>query len=272
MINFLHTFSPEPILLSIGPITIYWDGMLIVSGILSALAVALKLAEKHGVSKEKIIDSVFYLVIFGVLGARIYHVLLETGYYAENPLEIFKIWNGGLAIHGGIIAGIISAYFFSSKQKINFYLLLAIYAPALALGQAIGRFGNYFNQELYGLPTSLPWGIPIEPLYRNLEFYNYTYFHPTFLYESLGSLLIFLALLLLHRLFLKKSFQHYEIIIFFYLISYSILRFSLEFIRIDKTPEFLGLRWPQVASLLIIAVIAGIITKNRKKYLPLKNN
>ncbi|MEA1962849.1 MAG: prolipoprotein diacylglyceryl transferase [Patescibacteria group bacterium] len=266
MFNFFHTNIPDSVLINIGQIKIYWYGLFIVTGILAAMAVVLKLAEKHKISKEAIIDSVFYLVAGGIIGARAYHIFLEFPYYFNNPIEIIKIWQGGLAIHGAILAGIVIAYFFAKKHKINFWRLLAVYTPGLAIGQAIGRWGNYFNQELFGLPTNLPWGIPIEPASRALEYYGANYYHPTFLYESLGSLLIFIILIFVHRFFIKKDLKFYEIIVLIYLGLYSILRFCLEFIRIDKTPEILNLRFPQIISLLILLIISLYLIKNRKKY------
>jgi len=272
MFNFLHTYTPQSILINIGPLKIYWYGLFIVMGILLGMMIVFRLAERYKISKEAIIDSVFYLIIFGIIGARLYHVLLEFSYYLENPLSIFKVWEGGLAIHGAIIAGVITAWVFAKKRGLNLWLLFAIYAPGIALGQAIGRFGNYFNQELYGLPTNLPWGIPIEPINRIMNYYSAKYFHPTFLYESLGSILIFAVLLFLHKWLLKKDSKKYEIIVYSYLFLYSILRFSLEFIRIDPTPELIGLRFPQIMSLIIIAIISVLFLKNRKTLSPLKNN
>ncbi len=280
MLNFLHTNIPNSILINIGSIKIYWYGLFIVTGILVGMIVVLKLSEKYKISKETIIDSVFYLIAGGIIGARAYHVLLELPYYLNNPVEIIKIWQGGIAIHGAILAGIVITYFFAKKHKINFWQLLAIYAPGLAIGQAIGRWGNYFNQELFGLPTNLPWGIPIEPVNRMLEYYGANYYHPTFLYESFGSLLIFVVLIFVHRFFIKKEYppeadqpragKFYEIIVLLYLGLYSILRFCMEFVRIDKTPEILNLRFPQIISLLILLIISVYLIKNRKKYLLLK--
>ncbi len=268
MINFLHTFNPESILISLGPIDIYWYGFFILIGSLLAISIMIKLASYHNIEKEKIIDLAFYLIITGITGARIYHIFLEFPYYLKYPLDMFKIWQGGLAIHGGIIAGLIVIWLFAKKRKelsseaselsswLWFWLLTAILVPGLALAQALGRWGNYFNQELFGLPTDKPWGIPIEIANRPLEYINSEFFHPTFLYESLGSLLIFFILIAIHVWIIKnqkqKSVMRYALCVISYLILYSILRFSLEFIRIDKTPELLGLRFPQIISLIII--------------------
>jgi len=145
MINFLHTFTPNPILISLGPINIYWYGLFIVFGILVALALTLKLSEYYDLEKNKIIDIGFWVIIFGIAGARIYHVLLDLPYYLENPVNILKIWEGGLAIHGALILGGLTAWYLVRKYSLNFWKLAAVVAPGLALAQAIGRWGNYFN-------------------------------------------------------------------------------------------------------------------------------
>ncbi len=273
MTNFLHTFTPHPVLISFGPFNIYFYGFLIVCAILLGSLILFKLAEKYQIDKNTVIDSSFSVVLFAILGARIYDVLLEFPYYLEHPLQVFMIWKGGLAIHGAIIGGALAIYFFAKKHKLNPILLAALYTPVLALGQAIGRWGNYFNQELFGLPTNLPWGIPILPKNRVPEFLNYSYFHPTFLYESIGSVCIFLILLFLHKQFIKKKLHSYIIIVASYLLLYSFLRFALEFVRIDRAPEIFGLRFPQLASLILAALAIYIINKNRSELLKiLKNN
>ena len=253
MFNFLHIFTPNPILISFGPFHIYWYGMFIVLGIIGALAIALKLSAYYNVSKDSIIDLSFYVIIAGIIGARVYEIFLDFSYYLKSPLDILKIWNGGLAIHGAILAGVITVWFYAKKKKINFWLMTALIVPGLALAQAIGRWGNYFNQELYGRPTNLPWGIPIEPAHRLADYFSYQYFHPVFLYESLGSLLIFGLLIYLHYLLINKQRFSYQHIVFFYLIAYSVLRFVTETLRVDNTYTIFNLRWPQLVSLIIIA-------------------
>ena len=295
MINFLHTFNPSPIIFSFGPVNVYWYGVCIVAGIIAAILVALKLARFYNIEKEKIIDLAFWLVLAGILGARIYHILLEFPYYAEHPLDIFKIWQGGLAIHGAIIAGIIVIWIFAKKipqplfkkggntntplvkgGEEGFWLLASIIAPGLALAQAVGRWGNYFNQENFGGPTSLSWGIPINPLNRPVDFISSQYFHPAFLYESIGNLIIFITLILFHQWIIKNKKQNcamcYALCAMRYLIMYSILRFFMEFIRIDPTPELLGLRWPQIMSILIIIASIVILLKNKKIYANIQNS
>jgi len=263
----LHTFHPNPILISLGPINIYWYGFFIVLGALSAILITFKLAAYYSIKKETIIDLAFWLIIGGIIGARAYHVLLESQYYLSHPADILKIWQGGLAIHGAIFAGLIIIWGFSKKYRRNPWQLAAIIAPGLALAQTIGRWGNYFNHELFGKPTNLPWGIPINIINRPVEYISNEFFHPTFLYESIGNFLIFLILIFIHIWIIKKhkfNNSYYLLLITYYLISYSLLRFSLEFIRIDPSPIILGLRFPQIISLIIIFIsIIFLYTKLR---------
>jgi phosphatidylglycerol---prolipoprotein diacylglyceryl transferase len=265
MISFLHTFNPSPILISFGFIHIYWYGFFIILGILSAISVCLILGKYYNISAQTIIDLCFYLIIGGILGARIYHIFLEFAYYLANPLSIFKIWQGGLAIHGAIIGGLIALWFYAKKQEPEkFWLLTSLTITALPLAQAFGRFGNFFNQELFGLPTNLPWGIFIAEANRPWQYINYEYFHPTFLYESLGNLAIFLILILIQVLLIKKykpseagntrPIAPYQIVVATYLFLYSLLRITLEFLRLDSTPVIFGWRFPQLVSLFIIAL------------------
>lgn len=255
MFNFLHTFHPQPILISFGPVTIYWYGLFFVLGILAALAITFRLAKYYGLKSDLIFDLSFWLIIGGLLGARAYDVFLQLPYYLQNPWQTLEIWKGGLAIHGAIIAGLLIIWLFARRHKINFWKLSALIAPGLALAQALGRWGNYFNQELFGRPTDLPWGIPINLINRPWQYVSNVYFHPTFLYESLGCFLIFIFLIIYNAYFIKKerpSVRFYIWSTVLYMILYSILRFSLEFIRSDEAPYLLGLRWPQIISLIIV--------------------
>lgn len=267
MINFLHTFNPNPILIEFGLIKIHWYGLFIVLGIIAALFISIKLSKYYKISKDDIIDVSFWIILFGLLGGRLYDVLLEWPYYLEHPQNIIKIWQGGLAIHGAIIAGLITTIYLTKKKSIPLLPFLAIISPGLALAQAIGRWGNYFNQELFGQPTSLPWGIPIDFTHRISTYYYDSFFHPTFLYESIGNFTIFLILIGLHYLVRKNKIKIIaeEIIIATYLISYSILRFSLEFIKIDQTPIIFSLRFPQIVSIIIIiSTIIWLVLQKRK--------
>jgi len=236
--------------------------------------VMLRLAKKQNISEETILDLLFWLVIGGLIGARLYDVILELPYYLKQPLAILKVWQGGLAVHGAIIGCAAALFIFAKKRRLDLWLLTALVATAAPLAQAIGRWGNYFNQELIGRPTDLPWGIPIDLAHRPLEYLNFSYFHPTFLYESIGNIIIFFILITLQIKIIshfdsisKLPITNYKLQIFVYLILYSILRFLLEFIKIDRTPELFGLRWPQIASLglMLISIVGLFIIYKRPK-------
>jgi len=265
MINWLHNFHPQPILFSFGTISIHWYGLFVVLGILSAMAISLWLAKYYKIKSDTLFDLVFWLIIFGIIGARVYDDLLQLPYYINNPLDSIKVWQGGLAIHGGIIAGIITIYFFAKKRKLSIWALTSLLVPGLALAQAIGRWGNYFNQEIFGLPTNQPWGIPIDIVNRPLNYLSSSYFQPTFLFESVGCFLIFLILFKFTLLLIKKNHltnYYFVWMTCLYMILYSILRLGLEFIRTDYAPVFLGLRWPQFISIIIIIISIIILIFN----------
>lgn len=261
---FLHTFHPNPILFSIGPIKIYWYGLFIILGILSGTGVILKLNKYYNIKKNLILDLIFWLTIGSLIGARVYHVLLEWTYYSKNFFSIFKIWHGGLAVHGAIFVGLVIVWIFAKKNKINFFLLAGIIAPGVALAQAIGRWGNYFNQELFGKPTNLPWGIPIDIANRPIEYLSSAFFHPTFLYESIGNLLVFAFLIILHIYIIKKHKNCSMLCVICYMVMYSALRFGLEFIRIDPTPIVFNFRFPQIISLFVVLISCIVLLLNRK--------
>lgn len=223
-----------------------------------------RLAQGAGIDPEQITDLTLWLMLFGFLGARLYHVLNEPAYYAANPLEIFAIWNGGLAIHGGIAAGVIVIWFWAKRNGparhpiqsppegtssgLPFLTVLDTVAPGLLLGQAIGRWGNYFNQELFGSPTDLPWKLFIAPEHRPEGFAGEAFFHPTFLYESLGSLLILVFVLVLLRRMRRAGSGFSGLVAFLSLGLWQLLRFGTELLRIDRVPEVLGVRLPLLVS------------------------
>lgn len=257
--DFLHNFIPSPIFLEIGPITFRYYGLIIVLAISAVIFLSARLT-KNKLSTDDLIDLVFWLVLSGLIGARLYEVLiLESGYFFANPLEIIKIWHGGLAIHGAIIGGVVALIVWCRNKKQDFWQLVDVSAVVLPLAQAIGRWGNYFNQEVFGRPTNLSWGIPIDPANRPLEFINEKYFQPTFLYESILNLCLFLLLFFLYKKQKLKSGQYLSV----YLIGYGLIRFLMEFIRIDQTAMIGNFRWPQVFSLVII--IFGLMLFRKKR-------
>ena len=258
MLSFFHNFAPPALLFSFGWFHIYWYGLIIVLAMIAGILVAGYFWEKTGLDRQAFDDLAFWEIVGGLAGARIYEWFLEFGYYSTHPSELLKVWHGGLAIHGAIIGAFVTLVFVTRKHHLKIAQVTALVVPGLALGQAIGRWGNYFNQELFGAPTNLPWGIFISPENRPVAYQQFSYFHPTFLYESLACLLLFFALLAVR----KYRPQHNLLIIGSYFIGYGLIRFLLEFIKIDYTPEVLGLRWPQIISLAMIVIGSFLLSKS----------
>ena len=262
--NFLHNFNPQPILFKLGPLTFRWYGLMIAIGLLSAIFVSAYLAKRRGRNPDDVYSLALWLAIGGIIGARLYDfVIIEFDYFIGQPLDIFKIWQGGLAIHGAVIGGVLVmiAWCRAKKQKIFDWLDLA--AVGMPLGQAIGRFGNYFNQELFGGPTNLPWGIPIDMAHRPIQYLSSTHFHPAFLYESILNFILFLILFFLMR----KDKLPAGAVALLYIAGYGLIRFMIEFIRIDETAMVLGWRLPQVVSVIATAtaiLIFSLLFKKKK--------
>jgi phosphatidylglycerol:prolipoprotein diacylglycerol transferase len=213
------------------------------------------------VSIEFIYDLFFYMLISAIVGARLYYVIFSWDQYRNNMAEIFAFWHGGLAIHGAIIGGIVSALIHTHLKGVSFWQVADICAPSLILGQAIGRWGNFFNQEAFGGPTNLPWGIFIDKAHRPLHYIQQTHFHPTFLYESLWNFCVFLFLLWVRR---KRSIISGDVFLA-YLMLYSTGRFWIEGLRTDSL-MFAGFRIAQIVSLsLILLASITLIQRHRGK-------
>jgi phosphatidylglycerol---prolipoprotein diacylglyceryl transferase len=259
----LATFtSPGPLVFQLGPFALRWYGLLIALAVLTGLALATRLGKARGIEPGLIADLLPLLVLGAVLGARLYYVALEWRQYAANPADALAIWRGGIAIHGALLGGILTTVLFCRWRKQAFWPLLDVLVPAVALGQAIGRWGNFFNSEAYGLPTQLPWKLKIPADSRPPEFLEQLYFHPTFLYESLWNLGVCLLLLLLFRAASRGRIQlPAGALSCVYLMGYSSGRVWIEGLRIDplclfSQPPFCegGLRMAQLVSLLLIAL------------------
>lgn len=229
---------PDPVLFRIGPVEIYWYGVLIVTGVLAATWLAAVQAQRAGDNAEHVWDAMLLCLLLGVVGARLYHVASSLPYYLAHPGEVFGLRMTGFGIYGAVAGGALGLWLYTSRHKLRFLHWADFAAPGLALAQAIGRWGNYFNQELYGHLTDLPWGIPISAAHRippwtDLARYPEatTRFHPTFLYESLWNLLTFGVLLALSR---KASDRLLDGDLFFlYGVLYALGRFFVEFQRPD---------------------------------------
>ncbi|MEO0768610.1 MAG: prolipoprotein diacylglyceryl transferase [Cyanobacteria bacterium J06649_4] len=254
--------SPGPDIVSIGPFTLRWYGLLIASAVLIGVTLSQYLAKKRGIDPEKVGDMVIWLVIAAIPCARLYYVLFEWQSYVGRPADIFAIWRGGIAIHGAVIGGTLATILFARLNKLSFWQMSDLIAPSLILGQAIGRWGNFFNSEAYGRPTDLPWKLYIP---RTGEFV-----HPTFLYESIWNIGVFAILIGLFWWGLKNPNKLRAGTLFLvYMVAYSAGRFWIEGLRTDSL--MLGpLRIAQVVSLVgIVAGCAGLIwTYGMGKRLP----
>ena len=251
-------------ILSIGNFHIYWYSVLIATGIIIGLYLLMKEASKQNISKDTIIDIAFYTIIWGIVGARIYYVIFNIKPYLSNPLSILYVWEGGLAIYGGIIGGLITLAYQTKKKNIALGKLTDMIVPSLILAQAIGRWGNFFNQEAHGGIVTLEFlkKIHIPNFIIKGMYINGNYYHPTFFYESLWCLLGFILLIIIRRL-LKNSKD--GTLTFIYLIWYGIGRFFIEGLRTDSL--YLGIfRISQIVSIVIIIIgIIGLIYNKRKE-------
>ncbi|MFP5272935.1 prolipoprotein diacylglyceryl transferase [Coleofasciculus sp.] len=251
--------SPGPILVKLGPLTIRWYGLLIASAVLIGVSLSQYLAKRRNVDPNAIADLAIWLVIAAIPCARLYYVLFEWEQYAQRPEDIIAIWKGGIAIHGAILGGLVATIIFARVQKLSVWLLADLVVPSLILGQAIGRWGNFFNSEAFGSPTNLPWKLYIPPQQRPPGYMNYQYFHPTFLYESLWNVLIFVILITLFFRDLKRK-PHLKVgtLALIYLVGYSAGRIWIEGLRTDSL--MVGpLRIAQIVSLVSILLgLAGL--------------
>lgn len=256
--------SPEISFFQVGPFRIHFYALFILTGIVLAILLADSRLKSRGARGGEALDIALWTVPIAIVGARIFHVVTHTGDYfypGADLLAIFRIWEGGIAIYGGLIGGAIGAWIGSRKSGINFWAFADAVAPGILLAQAIGRWGNYFNQELFGLPTSLPWGLEIDqfnPAYPD-GLPAGVLFHPTFLYESLWSLMGVVILLLIDRKYSLRGGAMFGA----YLIYYSIGRIWTENLRIDPSEIILGLRTNVWSALLGVAVGAFVIYRSR---------
>lgn len=260
----------DPIAFQIGPVAIHWYGILIVSGILAATYLSTYTARLFGENPELVWDALIWVVLLGVIGARLYHVLtvppsmgVDRWYYFRHPLEILATWKGGLGIYGAVAGGALGLYIVIRRAKRDVWRWMDIIVPGLVLAQAIGRWGNFINQELYGRPTDLPWGIYIEPQYRLDGFEMYERFHPTFFYESMWNLATSAVLVYLIWRYRERLIS--GVITGIYFIAYSTIRFTLEFIRLDS-PSIGTVTIAQIVALCIIAVWSGLMVWRVKRF------
>jgi phosphatidylglycerol:prolipoprotein diacylglycerol transferase len=254
-----------PLPFGLQPFHIYFYGILIMAGVIAAAFIAQAEAKRRGLDPNFLWDALFWVVLAGIVGARIWHIFtpppsmveqgITTQWYLTHPLDMINIRNGGLGIPGAVIGGALALLILCRRRKMSFLTWADIAVPGVALAQAIGRWGNYFNQELYGKPTNLPWKIYIDPLHRVPGYEKNDYFHPLFFYESLWNVLI-MALLLFAARRLEKWLKPGDIFLA-YMILYAIGRFSLEFLRLDAS-QVGGINFNQTF-MVVVALVAGVI-------------
>jgi phosphatidylglycerol:prolipoprotein diacylglycerol transferase len=251
----------NPIAFTIGPVSVYWYGIIIVCAAMVGAGVATVEARRRGLDPDEVWNGLIVTLILGIIGARLYHVFSSPrggsvgwSYYRQNPIAIFKIWEGGLGIYGAIVGGVLGVLIYCWIRKFSPLEWLDVGAPGLAVAQVIGRWGNFINQELYGPPTDLPWGITIPLDNRYPEHYGLppdTRFHPVFLYESLWSLLGFALLMWIGRRF-KDRLRKGDIFLL-YLVWYPLGRFFVEFLRPDA-----WMMGPLAAAQVFALIAAGL--------------
>ena len=252
-------FIPSPTISSfqIGPLTIHIYALCLITGIIAAWAIGLRRWRARGGRTESFETVLIWTIPLGIVGARIYHVLTHLGDYfgpGINPWSALFIWQGGIAIYGAVGFGALACWWRCRRQQISFAALADSLAPGIAVGQALGRFGNWFNQELYGQPTALPWGLEIDPAHRAPGFEQYATFHPTFLYESLWNVLVALVTIWADRKFRLGRGKVFAL----YIALYGFGRIFTEHIRLDYSYSVFGpIRFNEAVAMLICLV--GIV-------------
>lgn len=247
--------------INLGFISIHLYSIALFIAMLVGGTLVIKETKKQNIEEDIITNLLFYMIIFGIIGARIYFVIFHLDYYLNHPLDIFKIWEGGLAIHGGIIAGLICIYFYSKKYNIKLLKILDILVVGLILAQAIGRWGNFFNKEAHGPETTLDFlnSFCLPDFIVNGMYIDGTYYIPTFLIESILCLIGFVILLLIRK---NKNLK-IGILTSFYLVWYGVIRFFIESLRTDSL-MFFSFKIAQIVSIVMIVIGIVIMIKSRK--------
>ena len=261
--------SPSLSSFSVGPLTIHFYALCIIMGIAAAIWIGRKRYANLGGNPDDVSEVAIWAVPFGIIGGRIYHVITSPAQYFGangNPVDALKIWEGGLGIWGAISLGAVGAYLYfrTHKTTLNFRQLLDSLAPGVVVAQAIGRVGNYFNQEVFGKPTELPWGLEIDPVNRPDGFESYATFHPTFLYELLWCLVVAVLLIKLPG-FLKQITSKQGDIFALYILGYTLGRVWIESLRIDEANLILGLRLNIWVSLIVLLTASAYLIASKRR-------
>ena len=243
--------SPSRGVIYLGPIPLRAYALFIILGIVVAVTVTDRRLQARGGRKGAVAEIATWAVPFGLVGARLYHVAtnpeLYWGSHGQGTVAALEIWHGGLGIWGGVLGGALGAYIGCRRYNVDFASLADALAPGIVLAQAVGRWGNYFNQELFGRPTSLPWGLEISPSHRPPGYERFSTFHPTFLYESLWNVGVALLVIWADRRFRLNRGRAFAL----YVAAYTVGRFWVESLRIDDAHKFFGLRLNDWTSIVV---------------------
>jgi prolipoprotein diacylglyceryl transferase len=261
--------SPSLSSFSVGPLTIHFYALCIITGIAAAIWIGRKRYANLGGNPDDVSEVAIWAVPFGIIGGRIYHVITSPAQYFGangNPVDALRIWEGGLGIWGAISLGTVGAYLYfrTHKTTLNFRQLLDSLAPGVVVAQAIGRIGNYFNQEVFGKPTELPWGLEIDPVNRPDGFESYATFHPTFLYELLWCLVVAVLIIKLPG-FLKQITSKQGDVFALYILGYTLGRVWIESLRIDEANLILGLRLNIWVSLIVLLTASAYLIASKRR-------
>ncbi len=251
--------SPFVSAFSIGSYEVKMYGVVMFFAILGGVFASDYFAKRYfiNVDRDALFDFFPFMIISGIIFARLYYVILNFDYYILNPIEIPAIWHGGISIHGAILGGVFAGVVYFKSKKIQILPYADVISLGLVLAQAIGRWGNFFNSEAFGTPCNLPWKLYIAPQYRPLEYYSFDYFHPTFLYESLWCIFAFFILF-----FVVRRLKNYSsgMIFYSYLILYSVGRFLIEGIRTDSVLNICSIPIAQIVSFVVFLIgIFGVL-------------
>ncbi|MHB8985517.1 MAG: prolipoprotein diacylglyceryl transferase [Eubacteriales bacterium] len=257
----------DPVAVQIGPISIHWYGVIMTTAFILGAALAYRGAAREGIDPDHVLNMLILIIPVAIICARLYYVVFSWEDYRYEPLEALAIWHGGLAIHGGLIGGFLAGYYYVKKQRLDFWKIGDIFAPSIILGQAIGRWGNFLNQEAFGGPVSKEFISRFPGFIQDQMYIGGQYHHPTFLYESMWNFLVFIFLLVI-----RKRVDVSGTVLLLYLGLYSAGRFVVEGMRTDSL--MLGpIRVAQLVSLLLIGLsIAGILYRWKRTKPDLSRN
>ena len=248
--------SPSSGAIHFGPLQLRAYGLMIALGVIAAVWLTGKRVVERGIGTQEDISAIaLWAVPAGIIGARIYHVITDWELFRDNPIKAFAIWEGGLGIWGGIALGVAVGLIVAKRKGMPLLSTMDCVAPALALAQAIGRLGNWWNQELFGRPTTLPWGLEIDPANRPAGYTQYATFHPTFLYEAVWNLGLVAVLLWIDRRHRLRPGRLFVV----YVAGYTFARFFVEGLRIDTANKILGLRVNEWTSMIVFLAAAGFL-------------